>query len=203
MSLGQFCHPFRSIHVYVYVIPQFSNGFRFFRRRFLYARRYSDRRCSPHSPSHLVTTYRFLWRLHNFRFPLHDLVKTFIHQTERWQMVAVCMILFFCFRRFVVTRHIHSYFAMPYSHHSHSGQFCKHAKGTLQDVVLEAIRQRFELYGLTEHVPRYRNQDLYPEEVRKFENLSPHNPFKPIKRNPLTQPHSKHNSTFSSTKHSD
>ncbi|KAI0088399.1 Polymerase/histidinol phosphatase-like protein [Irpex rosettiformis] len=53
---------------------------------------------------------------------------------------------------------------MPYSHHSHSGQFCKHAKGTLEEVVQEAIRQGFETYGLTEHVPRYRTQDLYPEE---------------------------------------
>ena len=55
---------------------------------------------------------------------------------------------------------------MPYSHHSHSGQFCKHAQGTLEEVVQEAIRQGFEIYGLTEHVPRYRTQDLYPEEVR-------------------------------------
>lgn len=54
---------------------------------------------------------------------------------------------------------------MPHSHHSHSGQFCKHAKGLLEDVVREAIRQGFEVYGLTEHVPRYRPEDLYPEEV--------------------------------------
>ncbi|KDQ54084.1 hypothetical protein JAAARDRAFT_38696 [Jaapia argillacea MUCL 33604] len=53
---------------------------------------------------------------------------------------------------------------MPYSHHSHSGQFCKHALGTLEDVVLEAIKQGFEVYGLTEHVPRYRDVDFYPEE---------------------------------------
>ena len=59
---------------------------------------------------------------------------------------------------------------MPFSHHSHSGQFCKHASGTLEEVVLEAIRQKFRVYGLTEHVPRYREQDLYPEEVR-FHNL--------------------------------
>ena len=52
-----------------------------------------------------------------------------------------------------------------HSHHSHSGQFCKHAAGLLENVVLEAIRQGFEVYGLTEHVPRYRDQDLYPEEV--------------------------------------
>ncbi|KAG6828700.1 hypothetical protein H0H87_001113, partial [Tephrocybe sp. NHM501043] len=54
---------------------------------------------------------------------------------------------------------------MPHSHHSHSGQFCKHAKGTLEEVVLEAIRQNFQVYGLTEHVPRYRHEDLYPEEA--------------------------------------
>ncbi|PPR06746.1 hypothetical protein CVT24_013053 [Panaeolus cyanescens] len=53
---------------------------------------------------------------------------------------------------------------MPHSHHSHSGQFCKHATGTLEQVVEEAIRQGFEVYGLTEHVPRYRQVDLYPEE---------------------------------------
>ncbi|PFH53503.1 hypothetical protein AMATHDRAFT_137612 [Amanita thiersii Skay4041] len=54
---------------------------------------------------------------------------------------------------------------MPYSHHSHSGEFCKHATGTLKDVVLAAINQGFEVYGLSEHVPRYRLLDLYPEEV--------------------------------------
>jgi histidinol-phosphatase (PHP family) len=52
-----------------------------------------------------------------------------------------------------------------FSHHSHSGQFCKHASGTLEEVVLEAIRKGFRMYGLTEHVPRYRKEDLYPEEV--------------------------------------
>jgi len=54
---------------------------------------------------------------------------------------------------------------MPYSHHSHSGQFCKHAIGLLEDVVKEALKQGFEVYGLTEHVPRYREIDLYAEEV--------------------------------------
>ena len=60
---------------------------------------------------------------------------------------------------------------MPYSHHSHSGQFCKHASGLLEEVVQEAIRQRFQIYGLTEHVPRYREVDLYPEEVRPITYL--------------------------------
>ncbi|KAG8849410.1 histidinolphosphatase [Tulasnella sp. 330] len=53
-----------------------------------------------------------------------------------------------------------------HSHHSHSGSFCAHAKGDLKSVVLEAIRQGFTVYGLSEHVPRYRVKDLYPEEVR-------------------------------------
>ena len=54
---------------------------------------------------------------------------------------------------------------MPYSHHSHSGQFCKHAIGLLEDVVKKALDQGFEVYGLTEHAPRYHVKDLYPEEV--------------------------------------
>ncbi|GFZ45238.1 hypothetical protein JCM24511_02964 [Saitozyma sp. JCM 24511] len=53
---------------------------------------------------------------------------------------------------------------MPHSHHSHSGQFCRHAKDQLEEVVLEAIRQGFEVFGLSEHAPRYRVEDLFPEE---------------------------------------
>ncbi|ORY00274.1 histidinol phosphate phosphatase H [Basidiobolus meristosporus CBS 931.73] len=53
---------------------------------------------------------------------------------------------------------------MPFSFHSHSGQFCLHAKGTLEEVVLAAIDKGFLVFGLTEHVPRKRVQDLYPEE---------------------------------------
>ncbi|KAJ3159698.1 histidinolphosphatase [Irineochytrium annulatum] len=49
--------------------------------------------------------------------------------------------------------------------HSHSGQFCLHAKpGSLEDVVQRAIAMRFVTYGLSEHMPRTRMQDLYPEE---------------------------------------
>ena len=54
---------------------------------------------------------------------------------------------------------------MPFSHHSHSGQFCRHATGTLEEVVNAAIGKGFRTYALTEHMPRYRVQDLYPEEV--------------------------------------
>lgn len=61
-----------------------------------------------------------------------------------------------------------------FSHHSHSGQFCAHAKGSLEDVVLEAIRQGFTTYALTEHMPRYRADDLYPEEVRRTLSATRH-----------------------------
>ncbi|GAA5885996.1 hypothetical protein JCM6882_004227 [Rhodosporidiobolus microsporus] len=53
---------------------------------------------------------------------------------------------------------------MTVSHHSHSGEFCCHAKGTLAEVVDEAIRQGFTTFGLSEHVPRYQASHLYPEE---------------------------------------
>lgn len=55
---------------------------------------------------------------------------------------------------------------MPwFSYHSgHSGQFCRHAKGELEAVVEAAIAAGFTHYGLSEHCPRYREQDLYPDE---------------------------------------
>ncbi|KAG0146836.1 hypothetical protein CROQUDRAFT_43808 [Cronartium quercuum f. sp. fusiforme G11] len=53
---------------------------------------------------------------------------------------------------------------MPISLHSHSGQFCKHATGQLDHVILTAIEKQFKSYGLSEHMPRNRSIDLYPEE---------------------------------------
>ncbi|KZO89649.1 histidinol phosphate phosphatase H [Calocera viscosa TUFC12733] len=61
---------------------------------------------------------------------------------------------------------------MPHSHHSHSGQFCAHAKGTLEEVVRAAIQKGFRTYGLSEHCPRYREQDLYPEEIEEHVSCS-------------------------------
>ncbi|GAA5850716.1 hypothetical protein JCM3766R1_000184 [Sporobolomyces carnicolor] len=58
---------------------------------------------------------------------------------------------------------------MTISHHSHSGEFCLHAKGTLLQVVEEAVRQGFTTFGLSEHIPRYKVEHLYPEEA----HLSP------------------------------
>lgn len=54
---------------------------------------------------------------------------------------------------------------MPYSFHSHSGQFCHHGYGKLEDVVKEAIRKGFKVYGLSEHMPRFEQGELYPEEI--------------------------------------
>ncbi|KAJ1660333.1 hypothetical protein IWQ61_000732 [Dispira simplex] len=57
---------------------------------------------------------------------------------------------------------------MPVTLHSHSGQFCRHAHGNLQEVVRTAKQKGFRAIGLSEHVPRYRTQDLYEEEVSLF-----------------------------------
>lgn len=49
-------------------------------------------------------------------------------------------------------------------HGGHSGEFCGHAKGKLEAVVQRAIEAGFTHYGLSEHCPRYRDEDLYGEE---------------------------------------
>ena len=55
---------------------------------------------------------------------------------------------------------------MPFSHHSHSGQFCpEHAKDMLEDVVRTAVLKDMQVLALTEHMPRG-EQDMYPGEVR-------------------------------------
>ncbi|EXJ90372.1 histidinol-phosphatase (PHP family) [Capronia coronata CBS 617.96] len=54
---------------------------------------------------------------------------------------------------------------MPFSHHSHSGQFCPgHARDSLEDIILTAISKRMQVFALTEHMPRH-DQDRYPEEI--------------------------------------
>lgn len=56
---------------------------------------------------------------------------------------------------------------MPFSHHSHSGQFCPgHAQNSLEDVIQTAISKKMQVFCLTEHMPRHK-EDFYPEEVRK------------------------------------
>ena len=54
---------------------------------------------------------------------------------------------------------------MPFSHHSHSGQFCPgHARNTLEEMVQTAISRNMQVFALTEHMPRD-SADFYPEEV--------------------------------------
>lgn len=56
---------------------------------------------------------------------------------------------------------------MAFTMHSHSGQFCPgHAQDQLEDILRHAISMGYKTFALTEHMPRYEEQDLYPEEVR-------------------------------------
>ncbi|GAO19035.1 hypothetical protein UVI_02056520 [Ustilaginoidea virens] len=55
---------------------------------------------------------------------------------------------------------------MAFTMHSHSGQFCPgHAADQLQDIIQRAIALGFNTIGLSEHMPRYEERDLYPEEL--------------------------------------
>eukprot|EP00117_Sycon_ciliatum_P037836 scpid87059/ scgid28216/ Probable histidinol-phosphatase len=55
---------------------------------------------------------------------------------------------------------------MPFSFHSHSAQFCKHASGgPLAEVVEEARCAGFLQFGLSEHMPRQQVDLLYEEEI--------------------------------------
>ena len=50
-------------------------------------------------------------------------------------------------------------------HGGHCGEFSRHAKGSLEQVVESAIRAGFSTYGISEHAPRYRALDLFPDEA--------------------------------------
>lgn len=54
---------------------------------------------------------------------------------------------------------------MPFSHHSHSGEFCGHATNTLEEVVQTAIQKGMTTFCMTEHIHRDK-VDFYPEEDR-------------------------------------
>lgn len=60
---------------------------------------------------------------------------------------------------------------MPFSHHSHSGQFCGHAANTLEEVVQRAISLGMTTFCLTEHMPR-EAIDFYPEEINDHDEAS-------------------------------
>jgi histidinol-phosphatase (PHP family) len=50
-------------------------------------------------------------------------------------------------------------------HGGHSGAFCRHAKDGLADVVERAVALGFTHYGLSEHAPRFRAEDLFSDEL--------------------------------------
>ncbi|KAI9869929.1 MAG: histidinolphosphatase, partial [Pleopsidium flavum] len=54
---------------------------------------------------------------------------------------------------------------MPFSHHSHSGQFCGHATNTLEEMLQAAIGRKMTVFALTEHMPRDSEEDLYSGEI--------------------------------------
>lgn len=56
---------------------------------------------------------------------------------------------------------------LMHSHHSHSGEYVSHAVGSLESMVEKAIALNFHIFCLTEHMPRYSAEFLYPEEVEK------------------------------------
>lgn len=49
-------------------------------------------------------------------------------------------------------------------HGGHSGQFCNHAKNTLEEIIQAYIAQGFAWVGITEHIPPANDAFLYPEE---------------------------------------
>lgn len=50
-------------------------------------------------------------------------------------------------------------------HGGHSGEFCSHGRGTLEEVVRAYIDRGFARVGLTEHMPPGDDRRLYPDEV--------------------------------------
>lgn len=70
-----------------------------------------------------------------------------------------------CPARGRINQSVQTHASSMFSFHSHSGSFCCHAVGSLDQVVATAVEKGFRAYGLSEHVPRYREADLYPEEV--------------------------------------
>lgn len=58
-------------------------------------------------------------------------------------------------------------------HGGHSGEFCRHARGHLEEVVEQAWQAGFTHYGLSEHCTRLRSDDLFDDEVDRGVEGSP------------------------------
>jgi histidinol-phosphatase (PHP family) len=63
---------------------------------------------------------------------------------------------------------------MPFSHHSHSGEFCPgHARNGLEEMVQTAMSKRMSVFAVTEHMPRHK-EDFYPEEAAAGNTFAGH-----------------------------
>ena len=51
-------------------------------------------------------------------------------------------------------------------HGAHSGEFCTHATGTLEELIQAYIRKGFKWVGITEHMPPVDNRFRYPDEIK-------------------------------------
>jgi histidinol-phosphatase (PHP family) len=56
-------------------------------------------------------------------------------------------------------------------HGGHSGQFCNHATGSLEEIIQRYIHENFSWVGITEHTPAINDKLLYPDE--KDSGLTP------------------------------
>lgn len=54
-----------------------------------------------------------------------------------------------------------------HSHHSHSGEYVAHGSDTLDGVTGRAIEMGFDVFCMTEHMPRLKEEFIYPEEKEK------------------------------------
>ena len=50
-------------------------------------------------------------------------------------------------------------------HGGHSGTFCDHAEGTLQQILEAAVAQKMPVFGISEHAPRLEERFLYTREI--------------------------------------
>lgn len=50
-------------------------------------------------------------------------------------------------------------------HGGHSGEFCNHARDTLEELILQYIQSGFEWVGITEHIYPISNELRYPDEA--------------------------------------
>jgi len=56
-------------------------------------------------------------------------------------------------------------------HGGHSGEFCLHAKDRLEDMIKRYIELGFTWVGITEHLPAWKDEFMYPDEIAA--NLTP------------------------------